>query len=109
MLTTITRKISEENFDPAPREMKYSIRSLIILTAIVAVVAALISSLGIEVGIMALFLGVANISILSRLFFSKKPFTETEIGWLMLAWLVVGSLTIVMLYDFFFTHSHVFR
>lgn len=82
--------------------MKFSVRALLVLTTVVAIVTAAITALGLEVGIVALFLGTANASILTRLFLSKKKLDETEVGWLTFAWIVVGSLTIAMLHDLFF-------
>ena len=55
--------------------LKFTIGNLLFLTAVVAVVVAAIAQLGLEVGVLALFLGVANVVIAGRFY---AAFTEHD-------------------------------
>ena len=55
--------------------LKFTIGNLLVLTAVVAVVVAAIAQLGLEIGILALFLGVANVVIAMRFY---AAFTEHD-------------------------------
>jgi len=81
---------------------RFSIRALLFLTAVVSIVVAAITNWGIEVGILALFLGCANIAIFVRLFLKDKADSQSPIGWLVVAAVVVVPLTCLMIFGLLF-------
>ena len=77
--------------------MKFTIGNLLVLTAVVAVVVAVVARLGLEVGVLALFLGVANVVIIMR-FYAALTEHDTNIGWTVASACVIFPLTILLIF-----------
>ena len=76
---------------------KFTIGNLLVFTAVVAVVVAAISRLGVEVGVLALFLGVADVVIVIR-FYAALTEHDTNIAWTVAAACVIFPLTILLFF-----------
>ena len=76
---------------------KFTIGNLLVFTAVVAVIVAAIARLGIEVGILALFLGVADIVIVMR-FYAARTAHDTNIAWTVAAACVIFPLTMLLIF-----------
>jgi len=78
-------------------KLKFSISNLLVLTAVVAVVVATIARLGLEVGTLALFLGVADAVIVTR-FYAALTEQDTNIGWTVASACVMLPLTVLLIF-----------
>ena len=77
--------------------MTFSVFNLLVLTAIVAIVSAAIGQFGVEVGVMVLFLAVANAVIAIR-FYRRYKTGEPELAWTVFSACVIYPLTIVLIH-----------
>ena len=77
--------------------MKFTIGNLLVFTAVVAVVVAAIARLGLEVGVLALFLGVANVVIVMR-FYAVFTEHDTNIAWTVASACVIFPLTMLLIF-----------
>ena len=77
--------------------LKFTIGNLLVLTAVVAVVVAAIAQLGLEIGILALFLGVANVVIAMR-FYAAFTEHDTNIAWTVASACVIFPLTVLLFF-----------
>ena len=77
--------------------MKFTIGNLLVFTAVVAVVVAAIARLGLEVGVLALFLGVANVVIVMR-FYAAFTEHDTNIAWTVASACVIFPLTMLLIF-----------
>jgi len=77
--------------------MKFSVLNLLVLTAMVATVAAAVGQFGVEVGSMVLFLGAANITIAIRFWRGFKT-GDPDLAWTVFSACVICPLTLVMIY-----------
>ena len=77
--------------------LKFTIGNLLFLTAVVAVVVAAIAQLGLEVGVLALFLGVANAVIAGR-FYAAFTERDTNTAWTVASACVIVPLTVLLFF-----------
>ena len=77
--------------------MKFTVLNLLVLTALVAVVSAAIGQCGLEVGIMVLFLTMANATIAIR-FYRRLTTGKPDLAWTVFSASVIFPLTIVLVH-----------
>ena len=77
--------------------MRFTVRNLIVVTSLVAVVAAAVSRFGHEIGLIVLFLALANVVIALRFYlgFTKG---EPDLAWTVVSASAIYPLTAVLLY-----------
>ena len=78
-------------------QMTFTIRNLIVLTSLVAIIAAVFSRFGHELGFIMLFLALANVVIAIRFYVGFKT-GEPELAWTVVSASAIFSLTAILVY-----------
>ena len=77
--------------------MKFTIQNLLVVTFLVAIVAATVSKFGFEIGFVMLFLAVAHVVIAIRFYLGLKK-GEPELAWTVVSACAIYPLTAVLVY-----------